>query len=208
MQSAPRIIHKGTVFVKSKYEKYAQAANLLAGNSSGHIGDEETIIISSKNLYGIVYKITNLVNGKIYIGLTRGDLGVRIRAHFSKNVDTPLANAVRKFGKINFIVEVLCFSFSKKALIEAESSLIKTYESCYREVGYNRTRGGEGCRDSKNKMVFRDLSQKEDATFKKKFHFLPIEMIYNLRNTAKRHHRTLKMQIEYMLETHPEYYSL
>ena len=58
-----------------------------------------------------IYKITNKVNGKFYIGSSK-DINFRIRRHFNslKSCTHPnkhLQSAFNKYGKENFIVEIL-----------------------------------------------------------------------------------------------------
>lgn len=58
----------------------------------------------------VVYKLTNLVNGKIYVGQTRGSLPKRFRKHCeraNKGAKGKLYPAMRKYGIINFKPEVL-----------------------------------------------------------------------------------------------------
>lgn len=54
----------------------------------------------------IIYKIQNLINGKCYIGQTIQKMNNRFLRHkheaFSKNTESPLYNAMRKYGIHNF----------------------------------------------------------------------------------------------------------
>lgn len=88
-----------------------------------------------------IYKIQNLINGKIYIGQS-----VHIKARFSahkseaRNGNTrPLYNAIRKYGVENFSFEVI-EECSKEKLNEREIYWIKKYDSFHN--GYNLTPGG------------------------------------------------------------------
>lgn len=60
----------------------------------------------------IIYKITNLVNKKVYIGLTTCSLDYRWSRHIteSKNVlnTKHLYKSMRKYGINNFIIEKNC----------------------------------------------------------------------------------------------------
>lgn len=53
----------------------------------------------------IIYQITNKINGMTYIGQTIRPLNLRINEHYAH--DTHLGRAMRKYGKENFIIEVL-----------------------------------------------------------------------------------------------------
>lgn len=93
-----------------------------------------------------VYKITNKINGKSYIGLS-GDIFVRWSEHkcHYKTIDNVLYRAMRKYGIENFAFEVL-ENCPKRELGEREKFYIRKYrtyvgfEDCN---GYNMTLGGE-----------------------------------------------------------------
>ena len=88
-----------------------------------------------------IYKIQNLINGKIYIGQSI-HIKARFNAHKSeaRNGNTrPLYNAIRKYGVENFSFEVI-EECSKEKLNEREIYWIKKYDSFHN--GYNLTPGG------------------------------------------------------------------
>ena len=91
-------------------------------------------------MYGYIYKTTNLINGKIYIG-----------QHKSEEYDSSyygsgkiLKSAINKYGIENFSNTVLCYCESKKELDKLERQLIKQYNSRNPNIGYNISFGGEG----------------------------------------------------------------
>jgi len=89
----------------------------------------------------IVYKITNKINGKIYIGQTVQDLNIRFNAHCYKGSGcTKIYRAIRKYGKENFTIEIIEVCDSIESLNKAEEYWIKEYSSI--ENGYNLTTGG------------------------------------------------------------------
>ena len=54
----------------------------------------------------IIYKITNKINGKIYIGQTIRTLRERFNAHSSKNGShTYIGRSIKAHGKENFLIE-------------------------------------------------------------------------------------------------------
>lgn len=87
-----------------------------------------------------VYKITNLVNNKIYIGR---------RKHLNPNIDvymgsgTQIKRAITKYGIENFSKEILAVFDSEKESAELEASLV-TKDFCLREDTYNMHEGGYG----------------------------------------------------------------
>lgn len=99
--------------------------------------------------YGIIYKVTNEINEKVYIGQTIVPLNERISAHISRSLNKKdnmhFHRAIRKYGKVNFRWEVIARCDSKEELDKAEIAMIKKYNS--RKEGYNSTRGGEGGSD-------------------------------------------------------------
>lgn len=98
----------------------------------------------------IVYRVTNLVNGKVYFGKSN-DLARRKREHLSEMYrerrNSHLYSAMRKYGRDNFIFEVLhTFECEEDAYL-AEIAWIRRAGSMDPKVGYNLTPGGEGVRE-------------------------------------------------------------
>jgi len=94
----------------------------------------------------IIYKVTNRIDDKCYIGQTVKTLKQRKSAHKTRmkksNRKHYFYNALRKHGWDNFKWEVLCECKSKKEMDEMEFHYIKQYDSY--NNGYNMTWGGEG----------------------------------------------------------------
>ena len=84
-----------------------------------------------------IYKITNLINNKIYIGQTN-DYERRVREHKNKmygNVQKPLYKAIDEYGIENFTFEIIenyCEDYNEK-----EHYWIKYYNSDEKDRGYN-----------------------------------------------------------------------
>lgn len=96
---------------------------------------------------GIIYKITNKINNKIYIGKTSRDLNTRWKEHLreAKNINNiKLYNAIRKYGEENFICEIVEDNIPSNILNNKESYYITLYNS--KNNGYNETNGGDGGR--------------------------------------------------------------
>lgn len=95
---------------------------------------------------GYIYKVVNLINQKIYIGLTYRDIQTRWREHKSRaNGDSSLYfhNAIRKYGFNNFYIEQIDEA-DGETLKEREKYWIDYYKSNIHEFGYNLTNGGDG----------------------------------------------------------------
>lgn len=103
-----------------------------------------------------IYKIENLINGKVYIGKSV-DIKSRLQNHksesFNKNsnaYDTAIHRAIRKYGIENFSFEVI-EECSRENLSDKEKYWIKFYNSF--GSGYNLTTGGEGVPTVNEKQI-------------------------------------------------------
>ena len=89
-----------------------------------------------------IYLITNLINGKRYIGQTKQSLSARWNMHVSKNHCRYLYNAIQKHGRENFSMEVLFDVPTKELANEFEIEYIKRYCTLFPN-GYNILPGGD-----------------------------------------------------------------
>lgn len=93
-----------------------------------------------------VYKITNQINQKIYIGKTVSTIEKRWHQHIrearkERSKNRPLYQAMNKYGIENFKIEMI-EECSVESLNYRECYWIEYYSS-FRE-GYNATKGGDG----------------------------------------------------------------
>lgn len=92
----------------------------------------------------LIYKITNKLNGKSYIGQTKRTLEERIRNHkaYINQLDCTykLYEAIRKYGWENFEVSVVCYCSSQEELDQKEIEYISYYDTI--NNGYNMGAGG------------------------------------------------------------------
>lgn len=93
-----------------------------------------------------VYKITNDVNNKVYIGATRFSLRKRWKEHLSDagredRCDRPLYKAINEYGAEKFHISII-EKCNDDVLFEREKFWIEQYGS-YLD-GYNATYGGQG----------------------------------------------------------------
>lgn len=90
----------------------------------------------------IIYKITNRVNGKVYIGQTTRPLHIRWGLHCCQSGCSALRNAIQKYGKDNFTVEQIDVACDLDELDKKEIYWIEFYDSMNRDRGYNLQSGG------------------------------------------------------------------
>lgn len=90
--------------------------------------------------FGYIYKITNKINGKIYVGKRVGS-----------SVDetywgsgTKLKNAFKEFGLHNFKREIIEWCSTKDILKDRERYWINILDARNPDIGYNIRKGGEG----------------------------------------------------------------
>lgn len=96
--------------------------------------------------YGYIYKTTNLVNGKIYIGKHSTkkvrDTQLLDESYFGSGIK--LNKAINKYGLENFTVEILEWCDSKDELNIREKYWISSLNARDYNVGYNLASGGDG----------------------------------------------------------------
>lgn len=95
----------------------------------------------------LIYLITNLINGKQYVGLTTTTFKKRVAVYKSMSKNPPakptrIVKALAKYGFEKFHFEVLESGFSShEALVEAEINWIRILNTY--KVGYNASIGGD-----------------------------------------------------------------
>lgn len=96
---------------------------------------------------GLIYKVTNKIDNKAYIGQTIRPLNIRIERHLkdakygSKLI---FHKALKKYGIEKFHIEILEENISQNKLNERERFWIKKYNTYFKNgYGYNMTEGGD-----------------------------------------------------------------
>lgn len=90
-----------------------------------------------------LYKHTNLINGKIYFGLTKNTIEERAKKNGRAYKQcTYFYNAIQKYGWDNFSHEVVAELLPKDQASFYERTMIKYYRTNEREFGYNIQPGG------------------------------------------------------------------
>src|SRR6056300_1090204 len=99
-----------------------------------------------------IYKVTNKVNNKFYIGITKRDIKLRLKEHIY-NGDTGLSAPIKKYGIENFVIQTIDTAKTFKELENKEVKLIKRLKP-----DYNQASGGVTCFEhsdkSKEKISF------------------------------------------------------
>ena len=94
---------------------------------------------------GFIYKVTNTINGKYYIGQTIQNVKERFYQHCATKCSQAILNmvihkAINKYGKSNFTIEVI-EEVESTNLNDRERYWIRYYDSY--NNGYNSTEGGQ-----------------------------------------------------------------
>jgi len=93
-----------------------------------------------------IYKITCIINKKIYIGQTIQTLNKRFKQHIKEAINneggcTALNNAIRKYDPKNFTIELLKICCDEESLDKWEKKFIKSFNTISPN-GYNIRSGG------------------------------------------------------------------
>lgn len=136
----------------------------------------------------IVYKHTNKINGKVYIGITCQKLNDRWRKGKGYNKGTYIYNAIQKYGWNNFEHEVLLDGLTEKEARKKETELISFYKSNDERFGYNLTEGGE--HNIPNKVVRDKISKANKA---------------NMTPERRQQHREIALKLNYTGDRNPFY---
>lgn len=113
----------------------------------------------------VVYKHTNKINGKIYIGITcqkpehrwgQDGSGYKECPHFWK--------AIQKYGWQNFSHEIIAHGLSHQEACEMEIQQIAQYGSNNCRNGYNIHKGGDGFDSEFSRRLWQDESFRNYAS--------------------------------------------
>lgn len=113
-----------------------------------------------------IYKITNLINNKVYIGQTTQYPNKRFKQHLSYGYY--LTKAIKKYGKENFEFKIVIQGdFNKLFTDELEKHYIHLYNSNNSLSGYNLLSGGRGTLGEMNATIVYQYSS--DGKYIKKW---------------------------------------
>lgn len=129
---------------------------------------------SKINAFGFIYKITNLINQKIYIGQTILSVNYRFKLHskmHEKNKSMPICKAIQKYGHSNFKIEILSVCSSEESLNKMEIKAIAKLKSLS-PLGYNISSGGH----KTSRETAKRISSKLKGVPKTKEHNLKVSL--------------------------------
>jgi group I intron endonuclease len=93
----------------------------------------------------IIYKVTNKINLKVYIGYTKIGIEERLHKHLTNalsGIDTQFYRAIRKYGIVNFTWCEIDNATEQEQAKDKEKNWIEYFDSF--KNGYNMTIGGDG----------------------------------------------------------------
>ena len=85
-----------------------------------------------------IYKHTNKINNKIYIGITKQTLKERWKDGFGYSENKEFFKDIVYFGWSNFEHEVILRADTEKEALRLESEMIKKYNTTDSRFGYNK----------------------------------------------------------------------
>ena len=143
----------------------------------------------------LIYKITNLINGKVYIGQTTQSLEKRWKDHcYTINKDyinSAISNALQKYGKDNFKIEKLISCDNIDHMNKCEIEEICRHDSIAPH-GYNLQNGGHD-----NHVMHPDTIEKiRKANIGKKLSTAAKNKISNAHKGRKQDSTWIKKRIE------------
>ena len=147
-----------------------------------------------------IYKITNQINGKIYIGKTMRSIQERWKKHLT-NVekeyckDRPLYRAMRKYGTKNFIIEQV-EECSDNILSDREVYWIEYYGSF--KNGYNATLGGDGSPYIDRQLVIKTYEKTQNCMKTAEILNIHVDSVYKIlkeNNIARKSSQELSKEI-------------
>jgi len=118
----------------------------------------------------IIYKVTNLINGKCYVGQTRTSLKERWKGHCkpskSKSI---LTQAILKYGKDNFKIEILVDNISCFKILDSLEVYYIAIEGTMVPNGYNLKYSHQGSGQLSEQALL-NMSNAQKERFKTKPH--------------------------------------
>ena len=127
-----------------------------------------------------IYKITNDINGKIYIGKTEFSIIKRLDEHIhdafrERNEKRPLYAAMRKYGAEHFHIELIEETDNPN---EREIYWIEQYGSF--KKGYNATRGGDGKKYLDYELIIKTYNEVKNQAEVARLLNISVDSVHNV----------------------------
>lgn len=127
-----------------------------------------------------IYKITNDINGKIYIGKTEFSIIKRLNEHIhdafrERNEKRPLYAAMRKYGAEHFHIELIEETDNPN---EREIYWIEQYGSF--KKGYNATRGGDGKKYLDYELIIKTYNEVKNQAEVARLLNISVDSVHNI----------------------------
>lgn len=137
-----------------------------------------------------LYKITNIINLKVYIGMTTKTINERLYSHIRHSIKPKfrLHHAIKKYGEKNFIIETIDETDDQEIANELEKFWIKTFNSTSYGHGYNMSLGGAG----KSLLIAEETRKKIKSAVQTNRNNLSQEEKNNLTKSANNAKRGMK----------------
>ena len=100
--------------------------------------------MEEKQIFGYVYLVKNLVNGKMYFGITENDFDTRYKhGDISNTHNDHLKSSIKKYGIENFeINKEFDVAYTEDDLYDLEDMYMCIYNTLDPKYGYNKKRSG------------------------------------------------------------------
>ena len=143
---------------------------------------------------GVIYKITNKINGKVYIGKTSKGIEYRWKRHCTSGQCSRMKAAIDKYGIEAFTIEVIDSSNDLHMLNELECYWIAFYDSTNKE--YNVLKGGNDIPALHHTRLTKEQELAIINLKEKGYTSVQLGKMYNvvpqtIANVFKKHHREL-----------------
>ena len=145
-------------------------------------------------VWGKIYLLTCAANGKQYVGQTTQNLKARFDQHFYSSrksapvrSSTPLSNAIKKYGKENFSISLLCSCYSQGELNLMEDLYIACLGTLVDNGGYNLERGGAKGKSSERTKSLQSQQRRgsKNSRYLHDIDDAQIVLLYEQGNSAK-----------------------
>lgn len=112
-----------------------------------------------------IYKYTNQIDGKVYIGQTSQTLTQRAQSNGHNYIQCPrFYDAIRKYGWDAFIPEIIDTAETQEDANSLEEYYIAMFNSTDRKYGYNILAGGGMTLEAREKLAAKAIERYKDKT--------------------------------------------